>query len=98
MDGGWGVEPAEVDALLDAVVGDRNDTDLAHWYAHLSSRQALLTAAASRVADLRAGTVAGMHAEGLSYARIAGTVGMSRARVQQLVERGGQTTSRSQNL
>lgn len=86
---GTGVEPQELAAVLDGLIGDRaaDEHDLA-WYAHLTSRQALLTAAAAEVAGMRARLVAGLHAEGQSYAAIAATTGLTRGRVQQLVERG----------
>ena len=45
-------------------------------------------ASASRAADLRARALADLHAEGWTYWAIAAGTGLSRARVQQLVERG----------
>jgi DNA-directed RNA polymerase specialized sigma24 family protein len=86
---GTGVEPQELAAILDGLIGDPADDehDLA-WYAHLTSRQALLTAAVDEVAGMRARALAGLHAQGQSYGQIAAVTGLTRGRVQQLVERG----------
>lgn len=46
----------------------------------------------SFLADLRARALAELHVEGWSYGRIAEATGLSRARVQQLVERGRAVT------
>jgi hypothetical protein len=84
-----GVEPQELAAILDGLVGDQDtaEHDLV-WYVHLTSRQALLAAAVDEIAGMRSRAVAGMHAAGESYAGIAAVTGLTRARVQQLVERG----------
>lgn len=85
-----GVEPQELATVLNDMVGDQDgdEHDLA-WYVHLTSRQALLAAAVDEIAAMRARAVAGIHAtDGLSYADIAACTGLTRARVQQLVERG----------
>ena len=50
--------------------------------------QVLQQAVADRLADARASVVSGMHKGGLSYAQIAAAAGLSRARAQQLAERG----------
>lgn len=42
----------------------------------------------SWLSDLRARALAELHVEGWSYAKIAAETGLTRARVQQLVERG----------
>lgn len=86
----YGVEAHEVEAVLGPLVGERSGGEPDEsWYAHLSSRQALLEAAAARLATQRAELVAHMHADGSqSYATLAVALGLSRARVQQLVERG----------
>jgi DNA-directed RNA polymerase specialized sigma24 family protein len=49
------------------------------------SAEALVT----RLTDLRARCLAELHIDGWSYARIGQATGLSRSRVQQLVERGG---------
>lgn len=51
---GYEAEPHEVSAVVAALVGDRDpgDDDKA-WFAHLSSRLALLSAAAERVSQQR---------------------------------------------
>jgi len=87
---GAGVDPQELAAVLDGLIGDRaaDEHDLA-WYAHLTSRQALLAAAAAAIAGMRAQLLAGLWRDGASYAAIAERTGMSRGRAQQLVERGG---------
>jgi DNA-directed RNA polymerase specialized sigma24 family protein len=61
-------------------------------YLELTREQEAHDAASRRLAALRAQTLAGMHAAGSSYAQIAEQTGLTRARVQQLVERGRAAT------
>lgn len=86
---GYAADPDELAALLTTVVGTRSVDEVDEsWYAWLSGRQALLQAAVDRVSHQRAALVALMHSEvGQSYATVAARTGLSRARVQQLVER-----------
>jgi DNA-directed RNA polymerase specialized sigma24 family protein len=57
-------------------------------YARAGAEQAAAEQLVSYLTDLRARCLAELHVDGWSYARIAGSTGLSRARVQQLVERG----------
>lgn len=79
----------DIDAVWQALIGER-DVDDMPWWIHLSSRSALLSELLRRVSDERARIAARWHAEGDSFAVIAARVGLTRARVQQLVERGRQ--------
>lgn len=90
MNNGYGTDPAEVDAVWAALIGDRDGDDDMAWWVHLSSRAALLAEVARRVADERARLAAAWHASGDSFAVIGARVGLTRARAQQLVERGRQ--------
>lgn len=69
------------------LVGER-DIDDVQWWVHLSSRLALLTETERRIHDERARVAARWHADGDSFTVIAQRVGLTRARAQQLVERG----------
>jgi hypothetical protein len=84
---GYGVEPTEVAAVWEALVGDREpgEDDMARWV-HLSSRAALVTELGKRIAAERAQITGGWAAEGDSYSTIAARIGLSRARAQQFVE------------
>ncbi len=62
--------------------------DPAARFAALTARAGELAADLERVADERALIAATWHAGGLSFARIAELAGVTRARAQQLVERG----------
>jgi DNA-directed RNA polymerase specialized sigma24 family protein len=57
-------------------------------YHRVSSDIELHSAVVKRLAREREACVVILHDAGSSYASIAGTTGLSRARVQQLVERG----------
>ena len=57
-------------------------------YGRAGQEQAAAEAVVTRLSDLRARCLAELHTDGWSYARIAQETGLSRARVQQLVERG----------
>ena len=65
-------------------------TDLITKYRRATGREARLRIEADQAAAERSRTLAALHALGLSYAQIADDTGLSRARVQQLVERGRQ--------
>lgn len=91
---GYGVESTDVDAVWDVLVGEHDVDDDMPWWLHLSTRMALLESVSRRIADERGRIAAGWHRNGDSYAVIAERVGMSRARAQQLVERGRLTTDR----
>ena len=58
----------------------------------LGAMDAAAEEAVTRLSDLRARCLAELHYDGWSYAKIAEAVGISRARVQQLVERGSDVT------
>lgn len=58
------------------------------WHSYLASKQRSLAALIAEIASTRAAVVAEMYAEpGASYATVALRLGLSRAKVQQLVER-----------
>ncbi|MGV7251943.1 helix-turn-helix domain-containing protein [Mycobacterium kansasii] len=57
-------------------------------YEHAGREQQSAEAVVTRMSDLRARCLAELHADGWSYATIAAATGLSRARVQQLVQRG----------
>ena len=61
-------------------------------YERAVQEQAAAEEAVTRLSDLRARCLAELHYDGWSYAKIAEAVGISRARVQQLVERGSDVT------
>lgn len=86
---GYEAEPSEVDAVWEALVGDRepHEDDMPRWV-HLESRAALLAAVATRIADERSRIARSWSEAGDSYATIAARVGVSRGRAQQFVERG----------
>lgn len=84
---GFGTEPQEVSAVLDALVGAREeDDDAATWWRHLSSRQALLTAAVDAIAVMRRDVIAELYEELGSYGKVAERLGTSRSFVQKAVE------------
>lgn len=66
----------------------RKVKDLLTKYQRATEREARLRVRADQAALERATAVAEIHAYGLSYAEIADNTGLSRSRVQQLVERG----------
>lgn len=83
---GFEAEPGDAHALV-AHLDDVTDT--LELYARASADQVLFAAAANEAAAYRARACARLHAEGLSYAKIAELTGLgTRARAQQLVERG----------
>lgn len=57
-------------------------------YRGLTARQAAAQATVNDLAGERAALLAHWHARGLSYATIAERTGLTRARVQKMVERG----------
>ncbi|MFC4128982.1 hypothetical protein [Nocardia rhizosphaerae] len=86
---GYGVEPSEVDAILDNLVSDDPAEDSWTRYTYLSSRQQLFTAVVDAIAAKRRQAVADIYAEQgdeRSYARVATLLGLHRARVQQMIE------------
>lgn len=86
---GYEAEPHEVDAVWQALIGERNVDDDMEWWTHLSARLALLAEVERRVHDERARITETWHrVHGDSFAAIGGRVGLTRARAQQLVERG----------
>ena len=82
------VDATEVDAVWAALIGERGKGDVMEWWTYLSTRPAVLTAVSVRVHDERAAVAARWHRDGASFATIGTRIGLSRARAQQLVERG----------
>lgn len=88
---GYEADPDEVARFVEEVV--RNI--VASWpgaplpqYGALSAEAAFHKAVSERLTDTRAAVVARLNSDGMSYARIAEMTGLTRARVQQLAERG----------
>lgn len=85
----YGTEPHEVDAVWQALIGERDMDDAIEWWTHLSSRLALIDEVQRRAHDERARIAETWHrVDGDSFAAIAARVGLTRGRAQQLVERG----------
>lgn len=87
---GYGVEDHEIQAIYDALVGDRGGEDVLPRYMHLSSRQSLFAAVVDRLACERAALATEVYqslGEGRSYAKVAEALGVSRSRAQQMIER-----------
>ena len=82
------VDPGEVDAVWRALIGERGGVDAMAWWTHLSTRLPQLAAVMVRISDERAAIAERWHRNGDSYATIGARTGLSRARAQQLVERG----------
>lgn len=61
-------------------------------YRRASKEEAKLRRLADAYASERAAVLAEMHRSGMSYGKIAAATGLSRSRVQQLVERGNAVT------
>lgn len=86
---GYEAEPTDVDAVVNALVGERDMDDDMQWWVHLSSRLALLAETERRIHDERARLAEKWsRVDGDSYAVICERVGLHRSRAQQLVERG----------
>lgn len=66
-------------------------------YTKATKLEAKYRRAADDAASERARALAQMHAEGMSYGAIAEATGLSRSRVQQLVERGYVQSLRQQD-
>ncbi|MFI8977145.1 hypothetical protein ACIGO9_29980 [Nocardia asteroides] len=95
---GFGVEPSDLEALLSGLMGCISLDDELDLYAYLSSRQALLSAAVETVAARRRATVYNLYVdlgEDRSYARVAALIGLTRARVQQMIEQHRAETTAS---
>lgn len=62
--------------------------ELTTRYVEATERESMRRIEADQAAEDRASALAEMHELGASYGKLAELVGLSRARVQQLVERG----------
>ena len=82
---GYEADPAEVRALIDQQVDVEDLADPTLLYVRATQLHVLHTAIANELAQLRAEAAGRLHADGMSYARIAAHLGMSRGRAQQLV-------------
>jgi hypothetical protein len=81
-------QPSETQDMVERVVADLlAESDPLRRYEALTKAQLVYDAISGRLAAERARSVAEMHGSGLSYAQIAGVLGFTRARAQQLVER-----------
>ncbi len=82
-------EPREVDVVWQALIGERDVDDDMEWWTHLTARRALLGAVSARIGDELAAVAERWHrVDGDSFATIGARVGLTRARAQQLVQRG----------
>lgn len=91
---GYEAEEHEVQTVWHALIGDRDHgEDPLARNVHLSSRQALISEVASRIADEQALIANELYDDiadeesGTSYAKLATRMGLSRSRAQQLIER-----------
>jgi DNA-directed RNA polymerase specialized sigma24 family protein len=82
------VDTDEVDTLWELLIGPRGTTDDHTWLTHLTRQGECLVHLAQRIGDERARIIEHWHQDGESYATIATRLGVTRGRVQQLVERG----------
>jgi DNA-directed RNA polymerase specialized sigma24 family protein len=85
---GYEPDPADVAEYLDALDDTAWGGDPLPAYLEATRAQVLHQAVAAAIADRRAELLARVHANGASYQTIADMVGLTRGRVQQLVERG----------
>ena len=91
MTGGYKADPAEVTAAVAEVIAHiaaSSPGGPLKSYAALTAEAAYYQAVCERLTDIRAAVVAQMNTDGMSYAGIAEMTGLSRARVQQLAEKG----------
>lgn len=84
----YAAEPQDVEALVALVAAVDLVLDPLERYHRASADQELHSAVVTRLSEIRASAVAELHRSGSSYAQIASTTGLTRARVQQLVEAG----------
>jgi len=81
--------PDEVAAVWAALIGEGGEVDDMAWWTYLSTRPAVLAAVSVRIHDERAAVAEHWYrVDGDSFATIGSRVGLSRARAQQLIERG----------
>lgn len=85
----------EATAAWDMLIGDRAGADDMAWWNQLTARATVLDDVKHRISDERATIAARWHAGGESFAVIGQRVGLTRARAQQLVERGRKLRSES---
>lgn len=89
MSEAYEADPADVEALVaDALAAADEETDPVLRDIILAGQRELYYAAARRIAAERARNAAAMHDSGMSYAKIAEALNLTRARAQQLVEAG----------
>jgi hypothetical protein len=82
-------EPHDVDALTGSLLDWLEDEpDPLRRYFRIAADLALYCAVVERLAEARDACVVALHQSGSSYAAIANHTGLTRARVQQLTERG----------
>lgn len=95
---GYEAEPTDVEAIVSTILSDLDEItdDPTERYHRLTAEQALYEGVVTRLTELREEAVArlnigdgtGSRAGRLSYEKIAGVIGKSRAAAQQMVERG----------
>lgn len=82
---GYEADPADVQAMLDQEIDAEDRSDPTLLYVRATQLTARYSTALAELTKLRAEAVHRMHRAGSSYAQIAATTGLSRARVQQMV-------------
>lgn len=83
---GYEADPADVQAILTMQIGVTTRDDPTLLYVRATQLRARYAAVCAELEGLRAEAVHRMHQGGSSYAEIARTTGLSRARVQQLAQ------------
>jgi hypothetical protein len=89
---GYEAEPEETRQLLDELIDVEDLADPTLLYVRVTKLLAHYQHVVSELASLRAEAVGRLHTDGMSYARISEHLGLSRARVQQLVEQSKRST------
>lgn len=85
---GYEADPDDVAAMLDQEIDAEDRDDPTLLYVRATQVAARYTAALAELTKVRAEAVHRMSLAGSSYAQIARTTGLSRPRVQQLVQLG----------
>ena len=92
------VERSFEESLEGALLPLEAIADPLNRYKQAARAEALLLHAADWLTDLRASSTLKLHDGGASYAAIAEKIGLSRARAQQLVNRGREVEARTSGL
>lgn len=85
---GYEADPDEVEALVNGLLDEEDLSDPTLMYVRATKQQVLHAAVAERLGQLRSEAVSRLSAD-MSYRSIASHLGLSLARVQQLLARRG---------